>query len=88
MKVYKLTDKELEELLDNIKNNEISEEELNENDPFIKVNKKVIENSITAIAKVIGNNIYENRNDIKAILSESDMDIILDALEELKGEIE
>ena len=79
MKAYILTDEEIEALLNVVRENEVDEEELNENDPFIKVNKKVIENSITAIAKVVGNSIYENINDIKAILG---------ALEELKGEVE
>jgi len=88
MKAYILTDEEVEALLNVVKENEIDTEELNKNDPFIKVNKELIKNTITSIAKVMGNNIYENTDDIKAILSESDIEIILDALEELKGEIE
>jgi len=92
-KAYILTDEEVEALLDIVRGNEVDEEEinesLNENDPFVRMNRDVIINFIRTLATIMGNNIYESESsDVKVFLNQSDLDRILDALEELKGEIE
>ena len=92
-KAYILTDEEVEALLDIVRGNEVDEEELNEslneNDPFVRMNREVIINFIRTLATIMGNNIYESESsDVKVFLNQSDLDRILDALEELKGEIE
>ena len=86
MKVYKLTNEEVKELLSML-NKDLEIEELNENDPFIKVNKEVIEKAINTIASIIGRNIYENESKVLAVLKEKDLNNILDVLEKLKGEL-
>jgi len=86
MKVYKLTYEEVKELLSML-NKDLEIEELNKNDPFIKVNKEVIEKAINTIASIIGRNIYENESKVLAVLKEKDLNNILDVLEKLKGEL-